>query len=290
MKKTYLVTRKNKVNRYFTDNHKRAKKLKYARLNSFWGIFKNEENKELFGGKKYSLLDEVIYKTVNTGVYHCKANTIKLKCGVGKNTLADFNNNLRSTRQFIVARYSTRRCNCNGLIYIDTQHADFYATMEFLFGMNEIDADFYLADLETAIDVTSPLRLDQSADDSIHRNKQDKIIQMYAQNELTKEFYEHVLISPAANSVKRYACKLALRIDKHASIKNFKKAVKTYHQLMRDVIMGRVKLTEESDIVRVFSGAYERKMNYPEVASAPFDKEFKKPLEKSPLYNWLEER
>lgn len=147
-KRKYLTTTIKKAQKYYNTNYSKAKNNKDERIEQLKKSLNEEQLYQLFWGKKRLLTDEVVYKTVNEGVYSCTADTIKEKTKTGKNTLSEFNKSLFSSGQFIVARYRTFTCNCKGLVYIDTKHKDFYNVMKDLFNMDKYETDKYLGEIK----------------------------------------------------------------------------------------------------------------------------------------------
>lgn len=269
-----LIAKKKKVEKFYNTDSDNAKKLKYERL----ALFKQhvDPDNQILEGKKATLLDEIVFKTVNTGVYHCLAATLKETCKVGRTTIAAFNKLLRETKQYIIARYSTNTCNFRGLVYIDTQHENFYENMKFLFGMDMLETDYYLLKIRgTNIHKDEIIVSD--------REKQEQVINEFATNQYQKEFFNHIHEMPYENFIKRNAYKIAMKLSN--TKKSFDCAVKSLKNLVLDIKDG-FKLETEQSIVSVFEGAYKKALNY-DVPAAPKEECTYK---KAPFYNWLDER
>lgn len=279
-----LTTNIRKVRKYYNTNIDSAKALKFKRLTHLKNVLTEEVFSELFAGKKYSLIDEVVFKTVNTGVYYCEAKTIRKKCGVGSTTLAAFHKNLKSSKQYIIARYRTLLCNFKGLIYIDTQHENFYSIMQDLFKMNENQVHEYIDTLESNIEVEQLATFEkEEVIKEKTKEEQDEIMNLYATNKYQKHFYELIHDLPLNDSVKSYAYKIALKLDDDKSI--FVKAKKTFLNLVNDLNSKQIVLEENSNIVKVFNAAFNKAKEYV-VPAAPVVA----PIKKAPFYNWLEKR
>lgn len=271
-----LTTNKRKLNKYYNEDIEGAKLIKMNRIERFKQLLFENEFIDLFDGKKYSLFDEIVFKTVNTGVYHCNASTIKEKCKVGKTTLSEFNKNLKGTKQYIVARYRTRLCNFKGLIYIDVMHADFYATMSDLFNMNEEQANLYLGTQATALEAV--------AEDN-EKHLQDEYMKQYATNEYQKHFYNFIKSLPINESLKKYAHKMAMKIDDDKKL--FILAKNTFFNLVNDLQTKQTVLQDSASIVKVFNGAFMKSKQYEAVPAIP---ENKKPFKPAPFYDWINDR
>lgn len=281
-----LTTNIRKVRKYYNTNTEGAKALKFKRLAHFKNALAEDDFYELFSGKKYSLLDEIVFKTVNTGAYYCEAKTIRAKCEVGKTTLAAFNRNLKSSKQYIIARYRTLLCNFKGLIYIDTQHENFYSIMLDLFKMNENQVHEYIAAIESNIEVEQLAAFENvEVVKEKTKEEQDEIMNLYAENKYQKYFYVLIHALPLKDSVKSYAYKIALKLDDDKS--TFNKAKTTFLNLVKDLNSKQIVLDQDSSIVKVFNAALNKSKEYVVPGAAPI---VVAPVKKAPFYNWLEER
>lgn len=268
-----LTVAKKKVEKFYNENSDQAKKLKKARLSTFENAI--NECSPILEGKKARLLDEIVFKTVNNGVYHVSAATLKETCEVGRTTLAEFNSLLRETKQYIVARYRTMMCNCKGLVYIDTQHENFYDNMKFLFEMDMLDTDLYLSKIKTTVKQSEVILSE--------REKQQDIMNDFATNKYQTAFFNHIHEMPYFDSIKRYAYKMALKVNDNVA--TYQKAISSLNNIVLDIIDKNRVLENESDIVKFFAGSLRKALNY-DVPTAKKEEHTYKP---APFYNWLEE-
>ncbi len=269
----YLTTKKKKAERFYNEDSEQAKKLKNGRLEQFENAM--NECSPILEGKKARLLDEIVFKTVNNGVYHVSAATLKETCEVGRTTLAEFNSLLKETKQYIVARYRTMMCNCKGLVYIDTQHENFYDNMQFLFEMDMLDTDLYLSKIKSVVKQSEVILSEQE--------KQQDVMNEFATNEYQKAFFKFVHDMPCGDSIKRYAYKLSLKIND--SQKTYIKAIQSFKNIASDILDKKLVLDNDSSIVKVFEGSLRKALNY-DVPTAKKEEHTYKP---APLFNWLEE-
>lgn len=269
-----LTVAKKKVEKFYNENSDQAKKLKKARLSTFENAI-NEDN-PIFEGKKAKLLDEIVFKTVNNGVYHVSAATLKETCKVGRTTLAEFNKLLKNTKQYIIARYRTMKCNCKGLVYIDTQHENFYDNMKFLFNMDMLDTDYYLSKIKTDVKQTEVILSE--------KEKQQDTMKSFATNQYQTAFFNFVHEMPCSDSIKRYAYKLALKINDSQKI--YIKAIQSFKNIVLDITNKNLVLDNETSIVKVFEGSLRKALNY----DVPMKKQEQRTYKQPPvLYNWLED-
>lgn len=264
-----LTTKKRIVERFYNENEQQAKQLKDGRLARI-------TDSDKFDGKQSSLLDEIVFKTVNNGVYHCNASSLKSKCGVGHTTLAAFNRNLKESKQFIVARYRTATCNFRGLVYVDVLHANFYDNMRELFEMNELDTDRYLAQISTQ----------KRASEVIVSTKeqQKEVMNDYSTNEFQRELFEHIHAMNYSEEIKQFSYKIALKVDN--SRQAFNAAIKSIVSIAADLRARKLVLNKPSDVVRVFAGSLRKALDYRVPAPAPAITNAKP----APLYDWLTHR
>lgn len=262
-----LTVALNKLFKYCNHDIDTAKDKKIERLEKF----KNDVEMCKFDGKRYSLLDEIIFKTVNTGVYYAKAKTILDKCGAGRTTLALFNKHLKKTKQYIIARYRAAGCNFRGLVYIDTQHAKFYDTMQDLFGMDSVAVDLYLNQKEK---IENEIIVSE-------KDKQQKAMDEFSTNKNQQVFFNFLHEMPSHNAIKKYAYKLALKISD--SKKALQCAVKAIKNIMLDLNARNLVLDTDASIVKVFTGAYTHALNQQHVPGPSKEKYTAPP---APLYDW----
>lgn len=128
-------------------NEEKAKPAKEIRLALFKKMFISLKGvfEKVFTAARIRVLDEVIYKSVETGVYHANCSTIAANCGLSEKTVERAVSHIKQSNQFVVGYAANGRRG--GYIFVDRLHKNFKKIMFSLFPNNA--ANFFKSELES---------------------------------------------------------------------------------------------------------------------------------------------
>lgn len=128
-------------------NEEKAKPAKEIRLALFKKLFINTKKifEKAFTAARIRILDEIIYKSVETGVYHANCATIAENCGLSVKTVERAVEHIKESKQFVIGYGANGRRG--GYIFVDRLHRNFKKIMFSLFSNNA--ANFFKSELES---------------------------------------------------------------------------------------------------------------------------------------------
>lgn len=122
----------------------KAKSLKQIRMAMFEACFGGIFEKS-FTKARIRVLDEIIFKSAETGIYAAKAETIAANCGLSTKTVTRAVAEIKKSDEYVIAYSATGRKG--GYIFIDRKHEKFGEIMVGLFG-EEVAAKYNKTELE----------------------------------------------------------------------------------------------------------------------------------------------
>lgn len=164
-----LTAYNEQVRKYTAAPTAKAKSLKQIRMTMFEACFGGIFEKSFTASRK-AVLDEIIFKTTEAGIYSAKRETLAANCEVSTRTVERAVAELKKSDEYVIARTANGRAGA--YIFIDRKHENFNAIMEDLFG-SEIAAKYKeatheasaVASLENGEKPTAPT-VDAAKDDA----------------------------------------------------------------------------------------------------------------------------
>ena len=131
-------------------SEEKAKPAKEIRLSLFKKMFISAKGifEKAFTAARIRVLDEVIYKSVETGVYHANCATIADNCGLSVKTVERAVAHIKQSNQFVIGYAANGRKG--GYIFVDRLHKNFKKIMFSLFPNNA--ANFFKSELESELE------------------------------------------------------------------------------------------------------------------------------------------
>lgn len=133
-----LTAYNEQVRKYTAAPGVKAKSLKQIRMAMFEACFGGIFEKAFTKARK-AVLDEIIYKSAETGIYAAKAETIAANCELSVKTVTRAVAEIKKSDEYVIAYSATGRKG--GYIFIDRKHENFATIMVDLFG-EKVAADF----------------------------------------------------------------------------------------------------------------------------------------------------
>lgn len=128
---TVLTAYNEQVRKWTAAPTAKARTFKEIRMAMFEACFGGIFEKAFTKARK-SVLDEIIYKSAETGIYAAKAETIADNCGLSVKTVTRAVAEIKKSNEYVIAYSATGRKG--GYIFIDSKHEKFSEIMVGLFG------------------------------------------------------------------------------------------------------------------------------------------------------------
>lgn len=294
------------------------KEAKLQRLKKLEGDLRQQNvfMNELFPSKQFLVLEQIIYWiNKNNGI--CKFGTDKLIQSIQDNigvsvsvrTVRSAIKAIKMTRQFIVTRLQSNRCNNGKYVIVDMKHDSFKEILKevFLLSDDKIAHQFAHQKPEKnndealihkqSIDENKSFNLtifktsntnnniykaiQQDIEEDVLKNNNREYVEKFATNDYQLKFYDLVEMMPFPEQIMENKAVLALRIGSDATSKTFVKAKRLIMHMAVQITDGYT----YDNVVAAFTKGLYNAMQYKTIKPQVVAKEV--PI--FALYNWLAE-
>jgi hypothetical protein len=292
------------------------KEAKLQRLKKLEGDLRQQNvfMNELFPSKQFLVLEQIIYWiNKNNGI--CKFGTDKLIQSIQDNigvsvsvrTVRSAIKAIKMTRQFIVTRLQSNRCNNGKYVIVDMKHDSFKEILKevFLLSDDKIAHQFAHQKPEKnndealihkqSIDENKSFNLtifktsntnnniykaiQQDIEEDVLKNNNREYVAKFATNDYQLKFYDLVDMLPLPQQIMEHKAVIALRIGSDATSKTF---VKAKRLIMHMAVQIKDGYTYDNVVAAFTKGLYNA-MQYKPVKTATAPKE----VPVFAHYNWL---